>query len=202
MASGVISERVGDAFSARDVEAEEAFHQDSRPESSAIQEELERARSFSDAIHRGQSGRGSQRAPSRSQHLSHPHCLLHPQTRAGSAHSHRRLGRIEELHVRGTGHAPRRARAVLRATGGTFSSPPANQRRHGVLSLAEAHDSGMVHRDIKPANIFLCRYGRDVDFVKILDFGIVKHDLGDSGLTQMGTFAGRPNAPPRRSPRA
>ncbi len=51
-------------------------------------------------------------------------------------------------------------------------------------SLAEAHGNGLVHRDIKPANIFLCRLGRDVDFVKVLD-------------TQVGTFAGTPAyAPP------
>jgi eukaryotic-like serine/threonine-protein kinase len=41
-------------------------------------------------------------------------------------------------------------------------------------SLSEAESISLVHRDIKPANIFLCRYGEDYDFVKVLDFGIVK----------------------------
>ena len=41
-------------------------------------------------------------------------------------------------------------------------------------SLAEAHDVGLVHRDVKPANVYACRQGRDMDFVKVLDFGMVK----------------------------
>jgi serine/threonine-protein kinase len=40
-------------------------------------------------------------------------------------------------------------------------------------SLHEAHEHQLVHRDLKPANIFTCRYGGEVDFVKVLDFGLV-----------------------------
>jgi serine/threonine-protein kinase len=57
--------------------------------------------------------------------------------------------------------------------------PPARAMhliRQICRSLAEAHAGGLIHRDIKPANIYVCRMGLEYDFVKVLDFGLVKHE--------------------------
>jgi serine/threonine-protein kinase len=63
-------------------------------------------------------------------------------------------------------------------------------------SLADAHHRGLIHRDIKPANIFTCRRGREFDFVKVLDFGLVKRvsEVGEqlTQLTGTGTTSGTP----------
>jgi len=63
-------------------------------------------------------------------------------------------------------------------------------------SLADAHDHGMIHRDIKPANIFVCRLGSEVDFIKVLDFGLVRTpkalDPGATELTVEGMAYGTP----------
>ena len=81
-----------------------------------------------------------------------------------------------------------------------FGEVPPERAAHMLIqachSLAEAHAAGMVHRDIKPANLFVCRLGLEVDFVKVLDFGLVKTQWprmhGAEDLTKEGTFTGTP----------
>lgn len=59
-------------------------------------------------------------------------------------------------------------------------------------SLAEAHRRNLIHRDVKPANIHLCAVGLEVDFVKVLDFGLVRNLRGDVRLTNEGSVSGTP----------
>jgi serine/threonine-protein kinase len=68
-------------------------------------------------------------------------------------------------------------------------------------SLDEAHLSGLVHRDIKPANIHLGRVGRRHDFVKVLDFGLVKSVQPGAREETMATAAGlTPGTPAYMAP--
>lgn len=58
-------------------------------------------------------------------------------------------------------------------------------------SLEEAHSRGLVHRDIKPANIHVGLVGLRHDFVKVLDFGLVKEVSSVSVESSMATIPGQ-----------
>jgi hypothetical protein len=81
-----------------------------------------------------------------------------------------------------------------------FGPVPADRTIHLLRqvchSLADAHARGLVHRDIKPANIYVCRMGLEYDFVKVLDFGLVKfHEKSlqqETMLTADNTRTGTP----------
>ncbi len=67
--------------------------------------------------------------------------------------------------------------------------------KQACRSLSEAHQEGLVHRDIKPANLFACRLGTNYDFLKVLDFGMVKKIQAEeesAQLTAVGSTVGTP----------
>jgi len=71
-----------------------------------------------------------------------------------------------DLHKIGTRFGPQPAERVIMLL------------RQACRSLAEAHERGLVHRDIKPANMFVTRLGTEYDYLKVVDFGVVKDQSG------------------------
>jgi hypothetical protein len=69
--------------------------------------------------------------------------------------------------------------------------------RQACLSLGEAHRRGLIHRDLKPANLYLCQHAFEPDFLKVLDFGLVRHSAlapqPESAVTKTGLLAGTPS---------
>ena len=87
-----------------------------------------------------------------------------------------------DLHRIGTRFGPQPAERVIMLL------------RQACRSLAEAHERGLVHRDIKPANVFVTRLGTEYDYVKIVDFGVVKDQSVRDGtmLSNQNVVQGTP----------
>lgn len=60
-------------------------------------------------------------------------------------------------------------------------------------ALSATHAVGIIHRDLKPGNVMLVpRKGEagETDFVKVLDFGLARLDVGEAALTRAGDLIG------------
>jgi serine/threonine-protein kinase len=66
-------------------------------------------------------------------------------------------------------------------------------------AIAEAHAAGIAHRDLKPSNVMVTNRVRHADWIKVIDFGLVKLPDANASLdvTVPGIFLGTPGyAPP------
>jgi serine/threonine-protein kinase len=84
---------------------------------------------------------------------------------------------------------------LVRTTGPVPAGRAIYMLRQVCESLEEAHAYGLVHRDIKPANVHVGRVGLHDDFIKVLDFGLVKA-VDRTGADEGQTLATQPNLTP------
>jgi serine/threonine protein kinase len=78
--------------------------------------------------------------------------------------------------------------------------------RQIAAALGSAHALSIVHRDLKPENVMLVEKAGDPDFVKVLDFGVARVPIGESGplatgpITRAGMVFGTPEyIPPEQA---
>lgn len=77
-----------------------------------------------------------------------------------------------------------------------LSDGPLSLERFGKIfvqvcsALEHAHKHGVIHRDLKPGNIMLMN--DELDFVKVVDFGLARLAQEDRKITQTGQIWGSP----------
>ena len=125
------------------------------------------------------------------------------EARAAAATGHEHIVEILDLGF-GEDGAPFLVMELLR--GASLAKTIARDRRlaperacrilgQTLAALDAVHAHGIVHRDLKPDNILLTRRKGDLDFVKVVDFGISKirrEDEQGLDLTRTGVMLGTP----------
>jgi serine/threonine-protein kinase len=67
-------------------------------------------------------------------------------------------------------------------------------------ALVAAHTQKIIHRDLKPENIMLVESNGDLDFAKVLDFGLARSIQGDDGADKITRHDVIPGTPAYMSP--
>lgn len=117
--------------------------------------------------------------------------LRHPNTVAVYDYGHASDGRFYYAMEYLTGAS---LEAVVRKTGPLPAGRAIHLLRQLCGSLGEAHGIRLIHRDVKPSNLILCVRGGVYDWLKVVDFGLVKdleNDLDALALAS-GHIAGTP----------
>ena len=83
---------------------------------------------------------------------------------------------------------------LIQADGPMHQGRAVHVLRQACGALAEAHEKGLVHRDIKPSNLMLTHRGGLFDFLKVLDFGLVRNvdQSATMNLTSDDVLVGTP----------
>ncbi len=83
-------------------------------------------------------------------------------------------------------------RALVQKDGALLPERAEYLLHQAAASLAEAHLLHMVHRDVQPGNLFVTANAGHADFIKVLDFGLVKGANLGPEITKGETFMGTP----------
>lgn len=59
-------------------------------------------------------------------------------------------------------------------------------------SVRQAHSVGVIHRDLKPSNVLLTQHDEDRDWVKVVDFGLLKLKRETLEASSKGVLMGSP----------
>jgi serine/threonine protein kinase len=119
-----------------------------------------------------------------------PSALAHPRAHRRflrEVETARVLSHAHSVEVRAHGTTPEGGAYLVmeRLVGMTLAarlreSGPLDQSRAIAIvsqvleAVSAAHRLGIVHRDLKPGNVMLVEHEGDIDFVKVLDFGLAK----------------------------